>query len=146
MQNARSLKKSSRTTARQFLIVFPIAACMLRHSIPTPSLLPVFVLETNQYVVYKHFVMAQIFTSLLAFQASKSERFRASLNRLTPIRSQFFMLRHACNSTMFYWLLANAQQSVVYTRYLAFVSVNWRSPTPDAVAVVKLPGFVFHNV
>ena len=119
---------------------------MLRDSIPTPSLLPIFVLETNQYVVYKYFVMAQIFTSLLAFQASKSERFRASLNRLTPIRSQFFMLRHACNSTMFYWLLANAQQSVVYTRYLAFVSVNWRSPTPDAVAVVKLPGFVFHNV
>ena len=103
---------------------------MLRYSIPTPSLLPIFVLETNQYVVYKYFVMAQIFTSLLAFQASKSERFRASLNRLTPIRSQFFMLRHACNSTMFYWLLANAQQSVVYTRYLAFVSVNWRSPTP----------------
>ena len=118
---------------------------MLRHSIPTPRLLPVFVLETNQYGVYK-FVMAQIFTSLLAFQASKSERFRASLNRLTPIRSQFFMLRHACNSTMFYWLLANAQQSVVYTRYLAFVSVNWRLPTPDAVAIVKLPGFVFHNV
>ncbi len=118
---------------------------MLRHSIPTSSLLPVFVLETNQYGVYKYFVMAQIFTSLLAFQASKSERFRASLNRLTPIRSQLFMLRHACNST-FYWLLANAQQSVVYTRYLAFVSVNWRSPTPDAVAVVKLPGFVFHNV
>ena len=119
---------------------------MLRHSIPTPSLLPVFVLETNQYGVYKYFVMAQIFTSLLAFQASKSERFRASLNRPTPIRSQFFMLRHVRNSTVLYWLLANAQQSVVYTRYLAFVSVNWRSPTPDAVAVVKLPGFVFHNV